>query len=75
MRFDVGYQICQDDYYVNEIIKRKESISEVYFSWGDFPNGRNNQLDISDMYPWECQNKQIEDLKKCLCRGFYLIFY
>jgi len=69
MRFDVGYQICQDDYYVNEIIKRKESISEVYFSWGDFPNGRNNQLERSDMYPWECQNKQIEDLKKMSLSG------
>ncbi len=72
MKFDVGYQLYPDNYYVDEIVKRKDSISEVYFSWGDFPNGRNNQIDRKDMYPWECQNKQIEDLKKISSTGIDL---
>lgn len=63
MKFSVGYQLLPDTYFIDEIIKRKEHISEVYFSWGDFPNGRNNQLCQSGMTPWEAQAKQIEDLK------------
>ena len=63
MKFSVGYQLLPDTYFIDEIIKRKEHISEVYFSWGDFPNGRNNQLRQSGMTPWEAQAKQIQDLK------------
>ena len=40
MKFLVGLQFG-DDALVSEIIKNKDYISEVYFSWGDFPNGRN----------------------------------
>ena len=69
MKFSVGYQLLPDTYFVDEIIKRKEHISEVYFSWGDFPNGRNNQLRQSGMTPWEAQAKQIEDLKLLTGQG------
>ena len=35
------------------ICQNKAHIHEVYFSWGDFPNGRSSQL-LSDRYaPWE----------------------
>lgn len=51
-----------DDVFIKNIIKRKHSISEVYFSWGDFPNGRNNQLVHNQMLPWEALNKQNNDL-------------
>lgn len=51
-----------DDVFIKNIIKRKHSISEVYFSWGDFPNGRNNQLVHNQMLPWEAFNKQNNDL-------------
>lgn len=69
MKFSVGYQLLPDTYFIDEIIKRKEHISEVYFSWGDFPNGRNNQLRQSGMTPWEAQAKQIEDLKLLTGQG------
>ena len=62
MKFAVGYQLLRDNSFIDSIIKRKENISEVYFSWGDFPNGRNNQLRNALMTPWEAQNKQISDL-------------
>lgn len=62
MKFSVGYQLFSDTNYIENIIKRKESISEVYFSWGDIPNGRNNQLRQADLMPWEAQAKQISDL-------------
>lgn len=62
MKFSVGYQLFSDNCYIENIVKRKESISEVYFSWGDIPNGRNSQLQQLDMLPWEAQTKQIKDL-------------
>ena len=41
MKFMVGLQNRNDDF-LQSIIQNKEHIYEVYFSWGDFPNGRNN---------------------------------
>lgn len=72
MKFAVGYQMSKDDCFLENIIKRKNNISEVYFSWGDFPNGRNNQLERNDMTSWEAQAKQIEDLKRLTCEGIGL---
>lgn len=72
MKFAVGYQLYNDYQYIEEIVKRKNSISEVYFSWGDLPNGRNNQLARSDMYPWEAQNKEKNDLEMISDAGINL---
>ena len=64
MKFAVGYQLFLNDDFIENIIERKDSISEVYFSWGDFPNGRNNQLIHSEMAPIEATKKQDYDLAK-----------
>ncbi len=72
LKFSVGYQMFTDDTFIDEIIKRKDDISEVYFSWGEFPNGRNNQLRRSDLSVWEAQEKQMEDLKKLSGAGLSL---
>ena len=76
MLFSVGYAVKTDDLLVNEIIKLKKDISEVYFSWGKFPSGRNDQTRSEGLTPWEAQNKQIEDLKKLNKEGlkFNLLF-
>ena len=58
MKFSVGYQLFPDTNFLEKIVTLKESISEVYFSWADFPNGRNNQIKRIDMTPWEAQAKQ-----------------
>ncbi len=42
MKYSVGLQVGNDSL-LDCIIKNQEHIYEVYFSWGDFPNGRNNQ--------------------------------
>ena len=64
MKFSVGYQLFEDGEFLDKIILYKDHISEVYFSWGDFPNGRNNQLKRGDMTPWEAQAKQMQDLER-----------
>ena len=40
MKFIVGYQLTEDENFVRSIIENKDKIKEVYFSFGDFPNGR-----------------------------------
>jgi len=72
MKYSVGYQMFSDDCFVDEIIKYKDSLSEVYFSWGDFPNGRNSQLRQSNMTSWQASEKQRVDLKKLTDNGVHL---
>ncbi len=72
MKFMPGYQIREDNLFVDEIIAQREHIHEVYFAWGDIPNGRNNQILGSVMLPWEAQRKQIEDLTRLSKAGISL---
>lgn len=63
MKFSVGYQLQNGDSLIKTINENKDKISEVYFSFGDFPNGRgklNDQAEISFL----AQQKQLNDLKK-----------
>lgn len=72
MKYTVGLQKQNSENYLQTIIESKEQIYEVYFSWGDFPNGRSNQL-IDDYYtPWELQDHQREVLKELSKEGIAL---
>lgn len=72
MKFSVGYQLSDNTAFLTKIIEYKSQIYEVYFSWGDFPNGRNNQIKRADMLPWDAQSKQMDDLKKLSDAGIEL---
>lgn len=72
MLFSIGYRVKKDDNLVNEIIKRKSDISEVYLSWGDSPSGRNAQTEVDGLSFWEAQTKQINDIKKLSQNGIKL---
>ncbi len=72
MRFSVGYRTEADESFVNEIIKRKEHISEVYFSWGNFPSGRNDQTRAAGLMPFEAQERQIRALSLFSAAGIPL---
>lgn len=63
MKFSIGYQ-CTDAPFIEEILKNKERIAEVYFSWADYPNGRNNQLRQKGLRPEEAQARQQQDLQR-----------
>ncbi|MBR5308868.1 MAG: hypothetical protein IKU43_08860 [Clostridia bacterium] len=76
MKFNVGYQLLEDESLIDGIIAHKDDIYEVYFSFGDFPNGRNNQLKSEIFTPYEAQEKQLSDLEKLSKAGlhFNLLF-
>ena len=65
-----------DEKLLHCIRENKEHIYEVYFSWGDFPNGRSNQLENVEYAPWELQNMQRSALQELSCEGiaFNLLF-
>lgn len=46
------------------ILENRQHIHEVYFSWGEFPNGRSNQLESSSYTPWQLQDLQREALRE-----------
>ena len=63
MKYMVGLQNRRNDL-LESIIENKEHIYEVYFSWGDVPNGRNIQTQNQDYTAWEMQKWQEEALEK-----------
>lgn len=71
MKFTVGLQYTNDAF-LDCILEAREHISEVYFAWGDFPNGRSNQLQNAHFTPWELQNRQMEVLQKLSQNGIGL---
>lgn len=64
MKYMVGYQLLSDTSWTKAIIKHKEHIYEVYFSWGDIPNGRSIFSANSDFQAFEAQSRLLSDLKR-----------
>jgi len=75
LKYIVGYPVRNDPKFLEEIIQNKREISEVYFSWGDMPNGR-SVLSGDETSAFETQKRQYEDLKRLSSEGlrFNLLF-
>lgn len=63
MLFSVGYQLCSDDLFLNAVIKNKDHLSELYFAWDDFPNGRST-LSANEIYKYEAIKKMQSDFEE-----------
>jgi len=72
MLFSVGYRTEADERFVQEILMRKDRIREVYFSFGSFPSGRNDQTRTRGLLPFEAQEKQLRDLAAISAAGIPL---
>ncbi len=66
MKFIVGYPIKENKGFLDEIVQNKDSIAEVYFSWGDLPNGRSALDTDGELTGFALQKRQFEDLKRLL---------
>lgn len=62
MKFAIGYQMCPTTDFIERILHYKERVYEVYFSFGDMPNGRHRQTEGSDLLPHEITLRQLSDL-------------
>ena len=54
MKWLVGYQLVESDAFMNEILRCKDQIQEVYFSWGNMPNGRHVSPAHEHLTPSTC---------------------
>ena len=68
MKFMVGLPKINSGF-VNYLIENSMHIYEVYFSWGDFPNGRSSGIRNEEYTEWElmdierCALKKLSDAK------------
>ncbi len=72
MKFSVGYQMRPDPDFLSEIISQKEHIHEVYFSWGQYPNGRSAQGMQQGLTQWEAYYRQEADIAMLSAAGLNL---
>ena len=63
MKYIVGYPIKENRSFLNDVIQNKDSVYEMYFSWGDIPNGRSALSIDETLTPFEVQLRQRDDLK------------
>ncbi len=71
MKFIVGYPTRNVPGFVDEIIESKDTIQEVYFAFGDIPNGRNS-VGTDGELPIERQMRLLGDLKRFSENGIKL---
>lgn len=68
MKFLVGYQARCDDLLVNTIKENAAKIAEIYFSWGDFPNGRST-VSVLSKGDFDAQAKLEADIAEIIKVG------
>ncbi len=64
MKFTVGYQSDERELFADEICKYRDRISEVYFAYGSFANGRHRQTHSTFLSPEEARERQLCDLER-----------
>lgn len=68
VKFMVGLPKINSEF-IDYLIQNSEHIYELYFSWGDFPNGRSSFIRNDDYTEWElmdierCALKKVSDAK------------
>lgn len=64
MKWLVGYQLMENDAFMSEILRCKDRIQEVYFSWGNMPNGRHASSAHEHLTPSQARRCMEEDLQR-----------
>ena len=70
MKWLVGYQLTENDRFMNEMLRWKEQIQEVYFSWGGMPNGRHASGAHAHLTPSQARRCMEADLQTLSDAGF-----
>ncbi|MBQ7370238.1 MAG: hypothetical protein IJW58_04605 [Clostridia bacterium] len=75
-KFSVGLPIQEKSGFFENVIKNKDRIKEVYFSWGGFKSGRSAQTENGQLPYWEAQQRFLENLRLLHRHGivFNLLF-
>jgi len=70
VKFSVGYPTHRHDAWIDDIIRNRDFIYEVYFAFGDLPNGRSPQnLADTGETSFEATRRQLTDLGRIANAG------
>lgn len=70
MKWNVGYQLTESDEFMNELLRRRDQVHEVYFSWGTMPNGRHAAAAHEHLTESEVRRRTEADLQALSKNGF-----
>lgn len=71
MKWLVGYQLTEDDAFMEEMLRQRDRIAEVYFSWGHMPNGRHAAAAHANLTDAEAQRRTEMDLQTLADQGIH----
>ncbi len=71
-KFTIGYPIGRADGFIDEVIRAKDRIHEVYFAMGDLPHGRGFCTDDDPEPAWERTKRLTDDLGRLHAAGIGL---
>ena len=71
LKFSTGYQQRPGSDYMETLLRNKEYLADVYFSWGDMPSGRGPVE--GNIPPWESTLRQKEELTRLSDAGIPLV--
>lgn len=69
MKYIAGLPIRENADFTDTLIKNREKIAEVYFSWEGIPNGRSTAGANGSLTPLEAQTRQLETLRTLSAHG------
>ncbi len=69
MRYMIGYQLQESGRLLNEIVRYRDRVHEVYFAWGNMPSGRGGTASHSDLMPYEALQVQLAQLRYLADQG------
>ena len=72
MKYIVGYPVRSDRSYMDALVRNKDSISELYFSWGDSPSGRSSMEADRELTAFEYQKCMESDISRIASEGIKL---
>lgn len=72
MKFTVGYQPRPGRDFLDAILAHREALAEVYFPWGELPNGRGTLTGFPGEQPFEARQKLVDALAEFSAAGIGL---
>ena len=76
MKYIVGYPVTENNAFLETVMENKADIAEIYFSFGDMPNGRSVLGVGEEQTAFALQERQMADLRRLSRAGlhFNLLF-
>ena len=69
MRYMIGYQLQESGLLIEEILKNKDRVHEVYFAWGNMASGRGSAIRQHSLLPHEAIQLQQQQLMSLAKKG------